>query len=97
MIAAVISSALVVAGAGFSLIAALGVWRMPDTLTRMHAATKAGPIGAVLLLAGVAIAAGDLAHAGRAVLVIAFLLLTAPVAAHMVGRAVYRRSRGPRC
>jgi multicomponent Na+:H+ antiporter subunit G len=93
MITAAIASLLVLLGAGFSLIAALGAWRMHDTYTRMHAATKAGPLGAGLLLAGVAVAAGDGGQALRAGAVIAFLVLTGPVAAHLIGRAVHRRSR----
>lgn len=71
------------------LVAAVGVIRMPDLPMRMHAATKAGTLGAGLILAAVAVLYGDLGVTMRAVATIVFLFLTAPVAAHMIGRAAY--------
>jgi multicomponent Na+:H+ antiporter subunit G len=85
----VVVGVLVVAGGLFSLVAAIGVVRLPDILVRMHASTKAGTLGAGLILLAVAVffRAGDIsARAGAG---IAFLLLTAPVAAHMIARAAY--------
>ena len=78
-----------VAGAGFMLIAALGLLRMPDLLTRMHATTKAGVLGAGLIMVGAAIFIGQLTVVVKAIAVIAFLILTAPIAAHALGRAGY--------
>ena len=78
-----------VGGATFMLIAALGVLRMPDLLTRMHATTKAGVLGAGLTMLGVALHFGTGPVLAKAIAVIAFLLLTAPVAAHAIGRAGY--------
>jgi multicomponent Na+:H+ antiporter subunit G len=77
------------AGSVFMLIAALGVLRMPDLLTRMHATTKAGVLGAGLTMVAVALHFGTEPVIAKAVAVIAFLLLTAPVAAHAIGRAGY--------
>jgi multicomponent Na+:H+ antiporter subunit G len=77
------------AGSVFMLIAALGVLRMPDLLTRMHATTKAGVLGAGLTMAAVALHFGTEPVIAKAVAVIAFLILTAPVAAHAIGRAGY--------
>jgi len=77
------------AGSVFMLIAALGVLRMPDLLTRMHATTKAGVLGAGLTMVAVAVHFGTEPVIAKAVAVIAFLLLTAPVAAHAIGRAGY--------
>jgi multicomponent Na+:H+ antiporter subunit G len=57
---------------------------------RMHASTKAGTLGSGLILVAVAIYFGDLATITRAVAAILFLLITAPVAAHMIGRAAFR-------
>lgn len=82
---------LVVFGSFFMLIAALGVVRLPDLLTRMHAATKAGTLGAGVLLAAVAVLYGDAALTTRVVAGILFLMLTAPIAAHAIGRAAYYR------
>lgn len=78
---------LLLAGSVFMLIAALGVLRMPDLLTRMHATTKAGVLGAGLTMVAVALHFGTEPVIAKAVAVIAFLVLTAPVAAHAIGRA----------
>jgi multicomponent Na+:H+ antiporter subunit G len=85
-----ITTALIVVGAFFSLVAALGILRMPDLLMRMHAGTKAGTLGAGLLLLAAAVALGEMGAVVRAGAAIVFLLLTAPVAAHLIGRAAYR-------
>jgi multicomponent Na+:H+ antiporter subunit G len=82
---------LVVFGSFFMFVAALGVVRLPDLLTRMHAATKAGTLGAGVLLIAVALMHGDGALTTRVVAGILFLMLTAPIAAHAIGRAAYYR------
>jgi multicomponent Na+:H+ antiporter subunit G len=79
-----------VAGAAFALLAALGVLRMPDVFTRMQASTKASTLGLGCLLIGVALQLGDFASVIRVVSIIAFVLLTTPVAAHVIARASYR-------
>ncbi|MEM1055558.1 MAG: monovalent cation/H(+) antiporter subunit G [Bacteroidota bacterium] len=84
-----LAGVLALVGAIFALIAALGIVRFPDLLTRMHAATKAGTLGAGLLLLAVAVAFADAGVAARAAAGIAFLVLTAPVASHAIGRAAY--------
>ncbi|MCH8467752.1 MAG: monovalent cation/H(+) antiporter subunit G [Roseinatronobacter sp.] len=76
-----------IAGAGFVLIAAIGIVRLPDLLTRMHASTKAGTLGALLVLVGLAIHVGTGEVVSKVVATSLFLLLTAPIAAHMIGRA----------
>ena len=81
---------LLVSGGAFACIAGLGLVRMPDVYIRMHAATKAGTLGTGLILAAVAIHFADAGVAIRTLAAIAFLLITAPVAAHMIGRAAYR-------
>ena len=85
-----IIAALVLLGGFFCFIAGLGVLRLQDVLMRMHASTKAGTLGSGLILAGVAVYFGDLSTISRAVAAILFLLITAPVAAHMIGRAAFR-------
>lgn len=77
-------------GAAFCLVAAIGVLRLPDLFTRMHAASKAGAVGGGLVLLAVAILSFDAAIALRAGIGIVFLLLTTPVAAHLLARASYR-------
>lgn len=85
----VITGLLLLVGAFFVLVAALGLVRMPDVYIRMHAATKAGTLGAMLILGAAAVHGADLGITARAVAAIAFLLTTAPVAAHLIGRAAY--------
>jgi multicomponent Na+:H+ antiporter subunit G len=86
-----IASALLIVGSLFCLVAAVGMLRLPDTLIRMHAATKAGTLGAGCILAAAAVASGAPGTTLRVIAIIVFLLLTAPVAAHLIGRAAYHR------
>jgi multicomponent Na+:H+ antiporter subunit G len=89
-----LASALVLAGALISLLGAIGVLRLPDSYSRMHAASKAGLLGAVLLLGAVALASsGELALEALAGLLI--LLASAPLAAHAIARAAHRAGIKP--
>jgi multicomponent Na+:H+ antiporter subunit G len=85
-----LTATLVLAGGLFGFIAAVGMLRLPDMITRMHASTKAGTLGAGLILAAVAVHFMEVGITLRAAAAILFLLLTAPVAAHVIGRAAYR-------
>ncbi|SEP77711.1 multicomponent Na+:H+ antiporter subunit G [Devosia sp. YR412] len=78
---------VLVLGAAFTLIASIGVVRLPDLYTRMHAASKAGAVGGGLVLLAVALTCFDAGVALRAVVGIVFLLLTTPVGAHLLARA----------
>lgn len=80
---------LVLAGSGFCVVSAIGVVRLQDAFIRMHANSKAGTLGCGLILLAVALYWRDDAITTRALAAIAFLLITAPVAAHMIGRAAY--------
>ena len=84
-----LKAVLIVAGAMFLLVASVGVLRMPDLFTRMSAAAKAGTLGIGCMLAAVAVHFDETPVTTRAILIIAYFFLTAPVAAHMVGRAAY--------
>lgn len=76
-------------GAAFILMAAIGIVRMPDFYLRVSVTTKAATLGIGLILIGAAIYFKDGSVTSRAVAVILFLLLTAPVGAHMIGRTSY--------
>ena len=84
-----IVAVLMVLGSLCMLLAALGVARMPDLFMRMQAATKAATMGAGLMVLAVALFFGDMGTVMRAGLVIAFIFITAPVSAHLIGRAAY--------
>lgn len=85
----ILAGLLLVGGGVFSLISALGVLRLPDVLIRMHASSKAGTVGAGMILLAVAVLYGGGEIVARAIAAIFFLLLTVPVASHMIGRAAY--------
>lgn len=78
-----------IVGGAFSFLAALGVLRFPDVYTRLHAAAKAGPVGAGCALLGLAVATLDASVVLRAIAGIAFLVLTSPISAHLLARAAY--------
>ena len=82
-----------ICGSIFCLVASVGVIRLPDTLTRMHAATKAGTLGAGLLIIAEALFYRQLGISLRAATAIVQVLLTGPVAAHLIGRAFYHSGR----
>lgn len=84
-----LAAVLMLGGTAFMFVAAIGLLRLPDLYTRMHAVTKAGTLGIGLLLISAAVAFGDVSVASRALAVVIFVLLTAPVSAHMIGRAGY--------
>lgn len=87
-LAQILSFILLLAGVGFIIAAAIGVLRFSDALQRMHASTKAGTLGAILVLGGTILALdGEGAIVGM--MAIVFMLLTVPVAAHLLGRAAY--------
>ncbi|AVF02522.1 MAG: monovalent cation/H(+) antiporter subunit G [Devosia indica] len=80
---------LLVLGAAFTLLATIGVVRLPDLYTRMHAASKAGAVGGGLILLAVAVLSQDAAVSVRAIIGVMFVLLTTPVSAHLLARASY--------
>lgn len=83
------SAAFMVIGSVFMFVAGLGIVRMPDLYLRMSASTKAATLGVSSVLVATAIYFEAPGITSRAAAIIAFLLLTAPVAAHMIGRAAY--------
>jgi multicomponent Na+:H+ antiporter subunit G len=86
----VVGATLLLLGALLSLVAAIGVLRLPDLLTRMHAATKPQVMGLVLVALGLSLVLRDLQACLLLVLVVVAQMMTSPVAGHMVGRASYR-------
>jgi multicomponent Na+:H+ antiporter subunit G len=85
----VVTAVVWLAGSVFALLAAVGVLRMPDVFTRMQASTKASTLGLGCLLIGAALQMGDFAALIRVACIGAFVLLTTPVAGHVIARASY--------
>ena len=77
-------------GAFFMLVASLGLVRLPDVYTRMHAATKATTFGMGGILITTSLAFQDAEVTTQSVLALVFLFLTAPVSAHLISRAAYK-------
>lgn len=88
-----VGDVLMLAGAAWALLAAVGVVRLGDVYARLHAATKSTTLGLLLVLGGVGLHLGGLL-AAKLWLVGVLVFVTAPVGAHLVGRAVHRRPRG---
>ncbi len=82
--------ALLAAGLFFHAVAALGVLRMPDFYTRLHAVGKSETLGLLLTLAAVALWAGPGLTAVKVGFVAAFIFLANPTSTHAIGRAALR-------
>lgn len=88
----VLIAALVLAGSALSLLAALGLHRFSDAYARLHAVTKAGTLGLALVLTAAILNHGT---DGREVATLLFVLLTSPVSAHMISKAMYETGHRP--
>jgi multicomponent Na+:H+ antiporter subunit G len=90
--------AVVVLAAGgvfFAVVAAVGLLRLPDLYTRAHAASKSDTLGAVLALSAAALAFGADVPAAKIVLLLLFMFITTPTAAHAITRAAYDQDIEP--
>ena len=80
-------------GAALCLAGAVGMVRFPDTLSRLHAVTKPQTLGLILVIAALALTLRSWAAISTLVIAGAAQFFTAPVSAHLVGRAAYRNGR----
>ncbi|MEJ5052909.1 monovalent cation/H(+) antiporter subunit G [Sphingobacterium sp. MYb382] len=85
----VILAILSTVGALSILFASIGILRMPDFYLRLSVTVKASTLGVGLLLICAAIMFPDVSVTTKAIAIIFFLIITAPIAAHMIGRAAY--------
>lgn len=89
----VVISLFLLGGSLFALIGAIGLYRLPDFYTRLHGPTKATTLG----VGGIVVASGIFFGVQRGsislheVLIILFLLLTAPISAHMLAKAAMQQ------
>ena len=86
----VITAVLLLGGVGLALLAAVGLQQFDDVFARMHAATKPATLGLVLILVATAVRLDDPSDVAKLLLVVVLQFITAPVGAHMVGRAAFR-------
>lgn len=87
----ILASVLIIVGTVLAVIAAIGLNRFNDALTRIHSASKPQTLGLMLVLAGAALAAGSWSLAAMMLAVMLAQMSTVPVASVMVGRAAFRR------
>ncbi len=90
-----LADALVIFGVFVMTVGVYGMIRLPDTYTRLHAASKAVLLGVFSLLIA-SLVTGDPKIIFRCILIGGFLALTTPVAAHVIARAAYARGEGMR-
>jgi multicomponent Na+:H+ antiporter subunit G len=90
-----VSAGLVIVGLFFTVVAVVGLVRLPDLYARSHATSKADTLGTVLTLAGVAVAFEAGVPRVKLALLAIFLLITNPTATHAITRAAYDQGIEP--
>ena len=83
----IVATVFVVVGTFFGLVATVGIIRLPDLYSRLHAASKSDTLGSILSLAGLAIVLGLTTESMKLVFLVVFLFVTSPTAAHAIARA----------
>lgn len=86
----ILASVLILSGGLLALIAALGLQRFRDVFARMHAATKPATLGLALILIGTALVMPGPGPVAKVLLVFILQFITAPIGAHLIGRATFR-------
>lgn len=85
-----VAAFLIVIGAALSAVAAVGLQRFDDVLARMHSATKPATLGLILVVAGAGLVVVEPGAIFKLVLVLLLQMVTAPLGAHLIGRAAIR-------
>ena len=91
-----VGALLIAGGAFFSLVGAIGLLRMPDFYTRMHAASVTETLGAGLMLAGLMVHAGLTLVAVKLAMIGLLILFASPTASHVLAKAALRSGLKPR-
>lgn len=84
----VVSALLIISGALLAVLGAVGVIRLGDPLKAMHAATKPATLGVVLIGLGAALQLPTYQSISKTLVIVVVQLVTVPVGAHMLGRAM---------
>ena len=88
----IIGSVFVIIGAFFIMLASFGILKFNDLLLQMHASTKAGTLGAGLVLLGVGLQLYHLYSLIEIFLLIFFIALTTPITAHLIAKTAYENN-----
>lgn len=95
LVIALISWAMLLGGGLFCIVGAIGLLRMPDFYTRMHAASVTDTLGAVLILGGLMLQAGFTLVAAKLLIIGMLLFFASPTASHALARAAMARGLEP--
>lgn len=87
----IIAILFLLGGAFFFLVGTMGLIRMPDVFCRMHATTKCDTLGAGMILVGLMIFYGFSVITLKLLLILIFIWLTNPTAAHIIAKAEYKK------
>ncbi|WP_091932629.1 monovalent cation/H(+) antiporter subunit G [Methanolobus profundi] len=94
MVLELLSNAVLIIGLFFVFLAMLGLARLPDVYNRLHTTTKIGTLGAFSVMLSILLKVGFSPMGVKAITVALFILITSPVAAHMISRAAHRHGVG---
>lgn len=95
IIADIASWILIASGSIFLVIGSLGLLRLPDFYSRLHAAGITDTMGATLILGGLIVQAGDILIMIKLAFIIILLLLTSPTATHAIAQAAFQSGLKP--
>ena len=87
MVADVLSWVLLLTGAFFTVVGGVGILRLPDVFTRMHAAGIADTMGTGLILVGLTFQSDDWLVTVKLLLILYFVIIAVPTTTHAVARA----------
>lgn len=89
-VVSILAAALMLGGGFFLAVGSLGIVRLPDFYTRMHAQGKADTLGGMLMVAGLALHCGLQLSTLKLLLLLVFIVVANPTATHALSRAAYR-------
>jgi multicomponent Na+:H+ antiporter subunit G len=87
---------LILAGGAFCLVGAVGILRMPDFYTRVHAASVTDVVGSFAMLLGLALQAGPSLVTVKLLFIAALIFFTSPAATHALVKAALERGVEPK-
>jgi multicomponent Na+:H+ antiporter subunit G len=91
----ILTLALLFVGVFFFFVGTVGLLRLPDVFTRMQATTKCDTLGAVSILAGLALYSGDFFTGSKMLIIIVFTVVANPTATHAIAKATYLSGERP--
>ena len=92
---AIVSWGLLVLGSAFCLIGTLGLMRLPDFYSRVHAASIIDSLGAILILLGLITQTQDILVIAKLMLILLFMMLTGPTAVHALAHTASLSEKKP--